>query len=379
MKGPARSSFREVDARLAAIADSPSDEFAELARLAGLRPEFDLRFGDFADCPFDGDDLRGFDFTGCDLSRASFAEAEIVGAIFDSARVDGGALRKAADHPAFLRRDLARPPASRHRLATRRLDDLAVFREAPFAPEMVVLPAGEFRMGSHAREAALGDDDAAYGHEILLGQRGKPVRIPRRFALGRHPVTFEEFDVFCAATGRERPRDGGWGRDRRPAIHVSWIDGADYVAWLNGLLGLDAYRLPSEAEWEYGCRAGTTTRRWWGESWEPERANGARSFERGRTSPVETHAPNPWRLHDMIGNVSEWCADEYVEDIARLPENGAAFGSPDAGGGADKMALRSLRGGAWNDIPRNLRSAYRGCDEPEFRGGFVGFRLARTL
>jgi formylglycine-generating enzyme required for sulfatase activity len=149
------------------------------------------------------------------------------------------------------------------------------------------------------------------------------MRIPRRFALGRAPVTFEEYDLFCDATGRERPGDGSWGRERRPVIDVSWHDVNTYAAWLNARLGVEAYGLPSEAQWE--CGAGSPTRYWWGDDWDPARANGSASFEGGRTSPVGAYPPNDFGLHDTTGNVWEWCADGWTNDLSNVPDNGRPY------------------------------------------------------
>jgi formylglycine-generating enzyme required for sulfatase activity len=265
----------------------------------------------------------------------------------------------------------------------------AVFRDAFVdggeGPELIIIPAGEFQMGSAESEANLKGDDQAYDDEIVKGQGKRPMRIARRFALGRYPVTFEEYDAFLEATsakrkhGKDEADDHNWGRGRRPVINVSWDDAQAYCDWLNQMTGLHGevgYRLPSEAEWEYACRAGTQTRRWWGDQWDPAKANGSRSFEGGRTSPVGHYAANPWGLYDMIGNVEEWCADQYVGNISDLPPDG----SPYQGSGESKPSSRVLRGGSWNDGPQILRSALRGGYRPVVRVSiFIGFRVARTL
>jgi formylglycine-generating enzyme required for sulfatase activity len=382
-----RISISELEEWIDAVELAQTDDCREIVGLAGFDPAKDLRFGDFTDCDFDGQDLGGFDFTGCDLRRSTFDGARIRAANLDCAMFDLRALQKAADYEAFLKRDLGRGPATRYRVNGSRLRDLAVFREAPFAPEMVIIPAGQFMMGSDLGEAKLAGDDEAYDDEIVPRQGKRLISIPRRFAIGRYPVTFEEYDLFCGVVGYPKPGHRKWGRGRRPVISVSWDDAQDYTAWLNRKLGGAAYRLPSEAEWEYSCRAGTITRRWWGDAWDPKRANGARSFRGGRTSPVAHFPPNPWGLHDMIGNVDEWCADEWVDNISSLPEDGITYGFQNkqiqTKGGHTKKSkknpLRALRGGSWSGDPRTLRSAVRDWLVPDDRGVNLGFRLSRTL
>jgi hypothetical protein len=158
------------------------------------------------------------------------------------------------------------------------LPDLAVFRDAPFAPELVVLPVGEFMMGSTEEEEE-GFKWERPRHRVTIGQR---------FAIGRYPTTFAEYDRFCDATQREKPGDRAWGRGRRPVISVSWQDAQAYIAWLSQETGL-TYRLPSEAEWEYACRAGTTSRYSFGDAITPRNANYAHS---GPTGPARSE-PTP--------------------------------------------------------------------------------------
>src|SRR3954447_15477093 len=223
-----------------------------------------------------------------------------------------------------------------------------IFRDidAPWCPEMVTLPTGSFVMGSAANEEGRSDYEGPQ-HRVELRHR---------VALGRYPVTFAEYDRFCEATGRERPDDLGWGRDRRPVIFVSWDDATAYCAWLSGETG-EPYRLPSEAEWEYACRAGTTTRYWWGDAIGRERANYGESGK-GRTTEVGTYPANPWGLYEMHGNVWEWVGDHWHGNYQGAPTDGSAWLNSGGGG------VRVLRGGSWDGGARYCRAASRGRGVP---------------
>ena len=252
-------------------------------------------------------------------------------------------------------------------------EPLSVFRDidAPWCPEMVVIPAGRFVMGSPESEAGRFDDE------------GPPhfVTIAEPFALGRYPVTFEEYDEFAASTGRGPPGDQGWGRGRRPVIDVSWDDAEAYVDWLSQRTG-QPYRLPSEAEWEYACRAGTTTPFHFGLTISTDQANydgtytygsGKKGVHRKQTMPVGSFPANGFGLHDMHGTVWEWCADVWHDSYEGAPADGTAWVE-----GGDQ-SRRVLRGGSWFRDPRNLRAAGRGRNGPGVRNFNVGFRVARTL
>lgn len=255
-----------------------------------------------------------------------------------------------------------------------------VFRDTPWAPEMVVLPSGKFLMGSPQGEPGRSDDEGPQ-REVTIGHG---------LALGKYPVTFEEWDA-CVADGgtRHKPEDQGWGRGRRPVINVSWEDAQQYVAWLNQKLVIAAddltrYRLPSEAEWEYACRAGTTTAYWWGKDFDAERCTGKSSvwraikgiFDSSRTQPVDAlggASVNPWGLSGTHGNVWEWVQDCWNNNYEGAPSDARAWTSGDRGD-------RVLRGGSWGDRPQDLRSAGRRRFTPFSRNhNLVGFRLARTV
>nr|VFJ76843.1 MAG: Formylglycine-generating enzyme, required for sulfatase activity, contains SUMF1/FGE domain [Candidatus Kentron sp. FW] len=242
-------------------------------------------------------------------------------------------------------------------------------------PRMVVLPAGEFMMGSPEDEPGR-DSDEGPQHRV---------RIANPFALGVTQVTFADYDRFAQATGRKLPDDKGWGRDRHPVIRVSWKDARAYAQWLSEETDKE-YRLPTEAEWEYAARAGTTTPFSTGDCITTDQANykgnvdyancGAKTgVYREKTVPVGSLPANPWGLHEMHGNVWEWTADCWHGDYNDAPEDGSAWGEENGG----DCSLRALRGGAWNFEPRRLRSAFRGGRNPGGALDNMGFRLARAL
>ena len=232
-----------------------------------------------------------------------------------------------------------------------------VFRDIDEAwcPEMVVIPAGEFLMGSPEDEEERFDRE---GPQHL-------VTIRKPFTLGRYPVTFDEYDYFCEAIGRDKPEDQGWGRGRRPVIHVSWQDAKDYCDWLSEQTDT-RYRLPSEAEWEYACRAGSTTAYAFGDGIDEKQAN----FDGhvGGTSEVGVYPANAFKLFDMHGNVFEWCEDRYQANYEGAPDDGTPWLSD--------QGARVVRGGSWGSVARNVRSACRNGEEPGVRGGHLGFRCA---
>ena len=240
-----------------------------------------------------------------------------------------------------------------------------VFRDCRECPEMVVVPAGEFMMGSPPS----GD----HGAESPVHR----VTIAEPFAVGVYEVTFDEWDacVGGGGCGGYRPRDyEGWGRGIRPVIDVSWKDARAYVDWLSRRTGED-YRLLSEAEWEYAARAGTTTRYHWGDEIDWDRANCHAEMCGDNweyTAPVGSFAANAFGLHDMHGNVWEWVGDCWNGSYAGAPSDGSVWESGDCG-------RRALRGGSWGSTPRNLRAAYRYGDGMGDRHGRNGFRVARTL
>jgi formylglycine-generating enzyme required for sulfatase activity len=242
-----------------------------------------------------------------------------------------------------------------------------VFRDCPDCPEMVVVPAGEFLMGSND-----GDSDETPVHKVTFF---KP------FAVGKFDVTFLEWDACVAAGGcNRRPEDQGWGRGTRPVIHVSWDNATkEYLPWLSRKTG-KTYRLLTEAEWEYAARGTTSasaayTTYSWGNEIGVNRAScdGCGSQWDGRqAAPVGSFAANAFGLHDMHGNVWEWVQDCYKQTYAGAPLDGRATSDVPA-------CLRVLRGGSWNGNPQQLRSAARDRDPPGSSNYTGGFRIARTL
>ena len=232
-----------------------------------------------------------------------------------------------------------------------------VFRDCPECPEMAVVPAGSFRMGSP------GDEEGRYDDEGPV----HGVTIPAPFAVGRYEVTFAEWDACVAAggCGRYRPGDRGWGRGSRPVINVNWNDAKAYVKWLSAKTGKE-YRLLSESEWEYAARAGSSTRYSWGDDVGSNRANCANcgdSYE--RTAPVGSFAANGFGLHDMHGNVWEWVEDCWNGSYRGAPKGGSAWLSGDCSG-------RVLRGGSWSNKPRYLRAADRLRNGTGYRNAYSG-------
>ncbi len=233
-------------------------------------------------------------------------------------------------------------------------------------PETIVVPAGEFLMGSLD---GLGDEDE---------RPQRKVTIKKAFAVGIAPITRGEFASFAEAmdfevderSNRSWQSPGFDQEDDHPVVCVSWHDAKAYVAWLKEQSG-KGFRLLSEAEWEYCCRAGTTTEYSTGNTITAEQANFGRNSS-GTTS-ISKFLPNPWGLYDMHGNVWEWCEDNWHKNYkGKAPVDGSVWRGGD-------RSLRVLRGGSWFNSPQNLRSADRDWNLPDYRSGIIGFRVARTL
>ncbi|MFZ1415569.1 MAG: formylglycine-generating enzyme family protein [Defluviicoccus sp.] len=286
-----------------------------------------------------------------------------------------------------------------------------VFRDCAECPEMVVIPAGSFMMG-----AAPGEEKRE-GLRFRLRNLAQPQhRVSvAAFAAGKYEVTRGEYAAFVKATGRgagdgcwiwtgqriakdpdKSWRDPGYAQDdRHPVACVSWQDARAYTDWLSGTTG-KRYRLLSEAEWEYAARAGTTTARFWGQ--DPNQAcayaNGADQTAKAGipgaagwdvagctdgyayTAPVGSFHANAFGPFDTLGDVFEWVEDVWHNNYRGAPADGSAWTDGEA---RDSSRVRVVRGGSWDYVPSDLRSANRGRRKPIDRGSYKGFRVAQSL
>jgi formylglycine-generating enzyme required for sulfatase activity len=240
--------------------------------------------------------------------------------------------------------------------------------ETQLAPALVELPPGAFIMG--------GTDDDKFVTDTE--RPAHPVALAHRFALGRFPVRVGEYRAFAPLHAPDD--DSNW-----PVVNVSWDDAQAFCAWLASIAG-QPFRLPSEAEWEYACRAGTRASFMGRSEITPDDANFLYSEEGrriglGQRTPAGRYAPNAFGLYDLLGNVCEWVEDVWHRDYAGAPADGSAWlttsrstslmaGDPDR---------RVIRGGAWDYLPRLLRSAWRDSLPRTHHRDNVGFRVALTL
>jgi formylglycine-generating enzyme required for sulfatase activity len=257
--------------------------------------------------------------------------------------------------------------------------------------KFVRIDPGEFLMGSPQGEKERKSDETQH-----------KVKVTRPFMMGVHAVTRGQFAAFVDEAGYETDAENdGWAYawtgskwdkvkgaswrnpgfeqdDTHPVTEVSWNDAGAFVQWLGGKEDGKGCRLPTEAEWEYACRAGTTTPFYTGETISTEQANyngnftygaGVKGVYRQKTTPVGSFKPNAWGLFDMHGNVWEWCADAYAEYPAG-PATGPTGPTP-----PPQDASRVLRGGSWDYKPGRCRSAQRLRYAPGNRVNFIGFRV----
>jgi formylglycine-generating enzyme required for sulfatase activity len=234
----------------------------------------------------------------------------------------------------------------------------STIRDCALCPEMVLVPAGAFEMGSNE-----------------MFEFEKPVHrvsIRTDFYIGRHEVRFEEWDA-CVAEGgcAYKPDDRGLGRGKRPVTNVDWNDAKGYVAWLSQKSGFK-YRLPTESEWEYAARAGSTTAYPWGPVVDKDRANciGCNVEPLKRALDTGSFQPNAFGIHDMAGNAAEWVEDCWNDNYRGAPADGSAWTKP-------QCRERVLRGGSFNNDPRYLRSAARFRYDFDVRFYTNGLRVVR--
>jgi formylglycine-generating enzyme required for sulfatase activity len=222
--------------------------------------------------------------------------------------------------------------------------------------EWVSIAEGRFMMGSLASDVKGQQKDEQ--HEVELSA----------FMMGKYAVSFEQYDMYCEAVGCEKPDDNGWGRGKRPVINVNWYDAKAFADFMG-------CRLPTEAEWEYACRAGSTTKFYTGNTIAPSVANfrggdpynteATKDFM-GKTMPVGSYAPNAWGLYDMHGNVCEWCMDFFSEFSSERVRNPR---------GPLSGKLKIARGGDWSSFADVIYSASRYFSFPDEKSQCLGFRL----
>jgi len=273
-----------------------------------------------------------------------------------------------------------------------------IFRDCPSCPEMLTIRSGSFDMGSPGSEAGRAKDEGPV-HRVKVAT----------FALGKTEITRGQFAAFVKKThystgdkcwtlkdGNYEERSGNWRElgypqdDKHPVACINWNDAKAYAKWLSRKTG-KKYRLPTEAEWEYAARGNTGTARYWGSN--PDEACG---YANGadKTAQAQIHGATSWSVHnctdgfaytarvgsfkanayglnDMLGNVWEWTEDDYHDSYNGAPTDGSAW----QGNGAKRV----LRGGSWNDAPRNVRAAIRYSSKPALRFNSFGFRVAKSL
>jgi formylglycine-generating enzyme required for sulfatase activity len=260
---------------------------------------------------------------------------------------------KAAPPPATEQRAQETPSEKPAAVAAGEVKDCAA------CPVLVSLPHGTFTMGSNS-----GDPSEKPAHHVTIA---KP------FAIGKYEVTVEQWDA-CVEAGGCQKNNGDSGRPKNsPVRDVSWDDAQQYVKWLSKTTG-KAYRLPTEAEWEYAARAGTSTRYWWGEQMRAGMANCkdcGQPWQKDAPVNVGSFAPNPWGLHDVNGSVWEWVADCWHTSYKGAPADGRAWDEPNC-------RTRVIRGGSWREDASYMPSSTRFKYDASVRHSQNGFRVVRA-
>ncbi|MGK7895237.1 MAG: SUMF1/EgtB/PvdO family nonheme iron enzyme [Xenococcus sp. (in: cyanobacteria)] len=213
--------------------------------------------------------------------------------------------------------------------------------------EMIPIRGGKFMMGSPEGE---GNDDERPQHEVTV----------QDFYMGKYPITQAQYQKVMG----KNPSDFK-GDDQRPVENVSWDDAVEFCKKLSKQTGRE-YRLPTEAEWEYACRAGTTTPYYFGDEITSDLANYGGNV--GETTAVGKYPPNTFSLYDMHGQVWEWCQDDWHDSYSNAPTDGIAWVS-------GTSSKKVIRGGSWNYSPDFCRSAFRGITSRDYRNSYIGFRV----
>jgi len=235
------------------------------------------------------------------------------------------------------------------------------FKDCPDCPEVVVVPAGSFIMGHDGKYEIEGP--------------AHPVTIADAFAIGVYEVTFDEWRACFDDGGCTRmPDDHKWGKGRRPVINITWRDAQTYLQWLSAKTG-HRYRLPSEAEWEYAARAGTTTAYWWGDD-VGENLGNCRDckseWSKRSSAPVGSFKPNPFGLYDVHGNIWEMTLDCWNPTYQGAPADATARADGDC-------SYRAMRSGSWYYFSKNIRSSWRFRSDIRVKSYGIGFRVLREL
>lgn len=221
--------------------------------------------------------------------------------------------------------------------------------------EMMLIPSGTFLMGSPKNESDRFDDEIPQ-HLVTVPS----------FLMGKYPVTQAQWKAVATLPKVERDLDADpayFKGDNHPVESVSWYDAVEFCARLSTATSRE-YRLPTESEWEYACRAGMATPFHFGKAISKKQAN----FNSSSTTRVGKYPPNNWGLYDMHGNVAEWCQDHWHDDYIGAPSDGSAWLKSNEG-------RRVLCGGSWFDGPGSCRSAFRDDYSPDFHEDYIGFRV----
>jgi len=271
------------------------------------------------------------------------------------------------EQPQAEQAEVPDPPAAEQVETSEPVEDTAetsIFtdrlRSGGSGPQMVIVPAGRFRMGGVSAVAV----DEVPKHEVSINS----------FAISSHEITYAEYDRFASATGRKKPSSNGWDRKTHPLVNISWDDALAYTQWLSQQTG-HKYRIPSEAEWEYAARGGSFSKYWWGSKVGVEKAHcfDCRSgYQLTKPTKVGQFEANPFGLFDTAGNVYEWVYDCYHPNYSGAPANGSVWEGGDC-------SQRVARGGSYLNPSSEMRVSNRAKFPANQANKTVGLRLARDL